>query len=49
MKTMRDEGFVYIKKKYKAAPEYLWMRFPGYAVFRHGDNQKLFVSTTAMK
>ena len=42
MKTMRDEVFVYIKKKYKAAPEYLWMRFPGYAVFRHGDNQKLF-------
>jgi len=39
---MRDDVFAYIKKKYRTEPEYLWMRFPGYAVFRHGDNQKLF-------
>ena len=40
--TMRDELFAHIKKKYRTDPEYLWMRFPGYAVFRHTDNDKLF-------
>ncbi|MBQ8954263.1 MAG: MmcQ/YjbR family DNA-binding protein [Clostridia bacterium] len=42
MKSMREDVFAYIKKKYKTEPEYLWMRFPNYAVFRHEDNQKLF-------
>ena len=32
----------HIKTKYKASPEYLWMRFPAYAVFRHADNEKWF-------
>ena len=32
----------YVKKTYKAAPEYLWRRFPNYAVFRHADNGKWF-------
>ena len=40
--TMRDELFAHIKKKYSTDPEYLWTRFPGYAVFRHADNDKLF-------
>ena len=40
--TLRGEVFDYIKKKYKAEPEYLWARFPEYAVFRHSDNQKWF-------
>lgn len=34
--------FAYIKKKYKANPEYLWAKFPNYAIFRHADNQKWF-------
>ena len=32
----------YIKKKYKTSPEYLWRKYPGYAVFRHEDNHKWF-------
>ena len=39
---MRKKVFDYIKKKYKASPEYPWKRFPNYAVFRHDDNNKWF-------
>ncbi|MBR3025777.1 MAG: MmcQ/YjbR family DNA-binding protein [Oscillospiraceae bacterium] len=39
---MRSEVTGYIKKKYKADPEYLWKRYPDYAVFRHSDNRKWF-------
>ena len=39
---MREEVFGYIQKKYKAKPEYLWAKFPEYAIFRHADNQKWF-------
>ncbi len=39
---MKDAVFAYIKKKYKTSPEYLWKRFPEYAVFRHSDNNKWF-------
>lgn len=42
MNKLRDDVFEYIRKKYKAKPEYLWAKFPNYAVFRHGDNQKWF-------
>ena len=28
----------YVKEKYNSSPEYLWSRFPEYAVFRHIDN-----------
>ena len=40
--NLREQLFQYVKKKYNAAPEYLWMRFPDYAVFRHADNGKWF-------
>lgn len=40
--TFREQLFDYVKKKYKADPEYLWIRFPGYAIFRHTDNEKWF-------
>ena len=40
--TLRDSVFKYINDKYKTAPEYLWRRYPGYAVFRHEDNSKWF-------
>ena len=40
--AIRDQLFDYVKKKYKAEPEYLWMRFPDYAIFRHTDNGKWF-------
>ena len=32
----------YIMKKYGTSPEYLWKRYPDYAVFRHEDNSKWF-------
>lgn len=43
-KTMKEQLFRHIKKKYKASPEYLWRRFPEYAVFRHAEegNNKWF-------
>lgn len=40
--SLRDQLLVYIRRKYKTKPERLWMRYPGYAVFRHADNQKWF-------
>ena len=42
MMSFRDDLFAYAKKKYKVFPEYLWRRYPDYAVLRHGDNQKWF-------
>lgn len=38
----RQQVIDYIKKEYGAGPEYLWRRFPDYAVFRHEDNGKWF-------
>ena len=38
----RETLFKFIKKKYGASPEYPWKRYPGNAVFRHGDNNKWF-------
>ena len=33
----------HIKSEYGVSPEFLWPdRYPGYAVFRHGDNKKWF-------
>ena len=40
--AFREQLFDYVKKKYKADPEYLWRRFPDYAIFRHTDNEKWF-------
>ena len=42
MTSIRDDVAKYIKKKYKATPEYLWRSYPDYAVFRHDDNRKWF-------
>ena len=38
----------YIKKKYGVSPEYLWKRYPDYAVFRHEDNNKWFALTAGV-
>ena len=40
--TLRHDVTEYIEKKYKAAPEHLWMKYPDYTVFRHADNRKWF-------
>ena len=42
MESLRERVYAYVKKKYKAEPEYLWRRYPNYAVFRHEDNRKWF-------
>lgn len=39
---MRDKVFAYMKKKYKASPEYPWAKYDSNAVFRHSDNKKWF-------
>ncbi|MBQ8979321.1 MAG: MmcQ/YjbR family DNA-binding protein [Oscillospiraceae bacterium] len=33
----------YAHDRYKAEPEYPWIKFPTYAVFRHADNKKWFI------
>ncbi len=32
----------YIEETYSTLPEYLWTKYPTYAVFRHSGNQKWF-------
>ena len=39
---MRQELFDHVKKQYKVSPEYLWKKYPEYAVLRHADNNKWF-------
>ena len=40
--SVRAEVCRLIERKYGAAPERLWLRFPEYEVFRHADNRKWF-------
>ena len=40
--SLRESLFAYIGSQYGGAPEYLWARFPDYAVFRHAENRKWF-------
>ncbi len=42
MASLKEAIIAYVKKKYGASPENLWMRYPNYAVFRHEDNGKWF-------
>jgi predicted DNA-binding protein (MmcQ/YjbR family) len=44
MASIRENVSKYIKKKYKASPEYLWKRYPRFAVFRHDDNCKWYAA-----
>ncbi len=39
---MREKIFGYAVKEYAASPEYLWARYPGYAVLRRSDSKKWF-------
>jgi len=41
-KMDRQQIFDYSKKKYGTTPEYLWARYPSYAVLRHQDNEKWY-------
>lgn len=40
--SFRDRILRYAKEKYGTLPEYLWMRYPDYAVLRHADNKKWY-------
>ncbi|MBQ1369186.1 MAG: hypothetical protein IIY45_14050 [Firmicutes bacterium] len=40
--SVREKVYGYVKKKYDSEPEYLWRRFPDYAIFRHEDNRKWY-------
>lgn len=40
--SLREDVLRYVNDKYKTEPEYLWRRFPHYAVLRHGDNRKWY-------
>lgn len=40
--TLRDTIQKKIEKEYDVSPEYLWKRYPTYAVYRHSDNRKWF-------
>lgn len=40
--TYRNEIFEYARNKYNTLPEYLWERFPDYAVLRHKDNRRWY-------
>ncbi|WP_275556257.1 MmcQ/YjbR family DNA-binding protein [Mixta sp. Marseille-Q2659] len=38
----RDTLFKYVLENYSAEPEYLWRKFPNYAVLRHHNGRKWF-------
>ena len=38
---LREKIIEYVKEKYNSEPEYLWNRFPEYAVFRHSAQNLL--------
>ncbi|MBQ1847444.1 MAG: MmcQ/YjbR family DNA-binding protein [Clostridia bacterium] len=40
--SLREKVFEYAREKYGSEPEYLWMKYPDYAVLRHNDNQKWY-------
>ena len=40
--SLREQIIAYIGAQFGAEPEYLWERYPDYAVFRHEDNGKWF-------
>lgn len=42
MLSLRKQVYDYISNKYDAQPEYLWFKFPQYAVFRQKQNNKWF-------
>lgn len=40
--VIRNKIFEYVKKEYNTTPEYLWKKYPDYAVLRHNDNRKWY-------
>ena len=42
MESLRENVFEYTKNEYGVEPEYLWARFPDFAVLRRKDSKKWF-------
>lgn len=42
MQSSKENIFGYIKNSLKINPEFLWMKYPNYAVFRAKENKKWF-------
>lgn len=40
----RDELIDYIQSNYGVSAEYLWKKYPNYAIFRHNNNAKWFAA-----
>lgn len=40
--TVRDSLFQYAREQYGTDPEYLWKKYPNYAVLRHPESRKWF-------
>ena len=40
--TQRSRVTNYVQDRYGAEPEFLWKKYPGYAVFRHPASRKWF-------
>lgn len=40
----RQAIFDYVNKAYRTTPEYLWAKYPEYAVLRHTDNKKWYAA-----
>ena len=40
--SFREQVFRYVRRKYHSEIEYLWARYPTYAIFRHQDNKKWY-------
>lgn len=38
----REEIFRYVKQKFGTSPEYLWPKFPSYAVLRNASNSRWY-------
>lgn len=40
----RADIFRYAAERYGTEPEYLWMKYPNYAILRHADNRKWYAA-----
>ncbi len=44
MKTQREEIIEFAKTEYEVQPEFLWKKFPTYAILRNKENKKWFAA-----
>ncbi len=49
MGATKDDILGFIMEEIGHAPEYLWMKFPGYAIFRNPQNRKWYAALMAVE